>query len=196
MARSLLLHRHMTAGKKARRSSREAGFTLVELGAVVTIVGILSVVAVLAYRKYMLNAKITEAQNVLSAIKIAQEDFRTERGTYADIGATYCPSAAGIHNRKVGWDPECSGGGSFSVPRWKSLPVHVNGAVQFKYATVANTGTYTAPSDAAWVTVNAPPAGPWYVAMARCDLDGAPGTDTQLVTMSFTNQIFSQNEGH
>lgn len=194
MARGLLFS-HAMVGRKTRRAKRASGFTLVELGAVVAIIGILAVIAIAGYRKYILHSKITEAQNGISAIKIAQEDFRAERGVYADLGASYCPTAAGASDHKVGWDPECAGGGSLPDTRWKQLPVHMSGAVQFKYATVAGTGAYAAPGDATWVAVTTPPAGLWYVAMARCDLDGQAGGDTQLVSMSFSNQIFSRNEG-
>jgi type IV pilus assembly protein PilA len=194
MARSMLEDHRMTS-RVRHRSKGDAGFTLVELGAVVTIIGILAVIAVVGYRKYILHSKITEAQNVISAIRIAQEDHRAERGTYADLGATYCPGNAGAADHKVGWDPECSGGGSHADPKWHSLPVHVSGAVQFKYATVAGTGAFAAPTDASFVKFHTPPAGHWYVVMARCDLDGQPTGDTQLVGSSFTNEIFSQNDG-
>lgn len=185
----------MTPSRLARRSKGQAGFTLVELGAVVAIIGILAVLAVVSYRKYTLHAKITEAQNVVSAIRIAQEEFRAETGTFADLGASYCPAGAGLHDRKYGWNPECSGGGSFRDGKWKHLPVHISGAVQFKYATVAGTGTFKAPTDANWVEWGTPPAGPWYVVMATADLDGQGDPDTQLVGSSFTNQLFTQNDG-
>lgn len=185
----------MSTWRVAHRSKRQGGFTLVELSAVVAIIGILAVLAVVSYRKYTLHAKITEAQNVISAIRIAQEDFRAERGSYADLGATYCPNGAGVHDKKFGWDPECSGGGTYLDGKWRNLPVHVDGPVQFKYATVAGNGAFSAPADATWVTWGTPAAAPWYVVMASCDLDGQGGAETQLVGSSFTNQLFSRNDG-
>src|SRR5689334_19614179 len=118
MAHALLDGRHTMSSPRqtARRSKRNAGFTLVELGVVVAIIGILAVIAVVGYRRYILNAKMTEAKNVISAIRIAQEDHRAERGTYADLGATYCPTLAGTGNHKTGWDPECAAGGSHPDP--------------------------------------------------------------------------------
>ena len=180
-----------TRTRRARRAKRSAGFTLVELGAVVAIVGILAVVAVLSYRKYLLHSKITEAQNGLSAIKIAQEDYRAERGRYANLGATWCPTNAGISEKKVGWDPECTGG----TAKWKTLPVHINGAVQFQYATVADVDNFVKPTGASFVGVAANPTGAWYAAMAQCDLDGDTSTKTQLATFSFSNEIFIDNAG-
>ena len=176
----------------ARRLRRARGFTLIELAIVVTIVLILAVIGMVGYRRYMLHSKITEAQGVVSAIRIAQEDYRAEKGTYANIGTNYCPAGAGVGNQKVGWNSACSGG----TLTWATLPVHVDGAVLFSYATVADTVTFTSPpADAAWVTFNAPTAVPWYVVMAKCDLDSAGGAVTQLVGTSFENRIFSRNEG-
>lgn len=195
MARSLLIDVNMKSTRRPLRQGAE-GFTLVELSVVVAIVGILSVVAMVGYRKYILHSKIAEARNVLSAIKIAQEDYRAEKGTYADLGATFCPTKAGVSDKKVGWDPECSGGGTLPDPKWHSLPVHIDGAVQFQYATVAGTGTFAAPAAANWVGWGgASTATVWFVAMAKCDLDGEANGDTQLVASSVSETIFSRNDG-
>jgi prepilin-type N-terminal cleavage/methylation domain-containing protein len=181
----------------ARRSRR--GFTLIELAIVVVIVGILSVIAVVGYRRYMLHSKITEAQTMISAIRIAQEEHRAEKGIYANVGTNYCPAGAGVGNVKVGWHPACSGGTS----TWENLPVHADGPVLFTYATVASaagdtaTSAITAPTDANWVDFSSAVARPYYIVMAKCNLDLDSSTaPTQLVGSSFTNQIFSRNNGN
>jgi prepilin-type N-terminal cleavage/methylation domain-containing protein len=170
------------------------GFTLVELAIVVTIVGILAVIGVVGYRRYVLTSKITEAQGVISAIKIAQEDNRAERGTYANLGDTnLCPNGTPIGKTMTQWDPGCTGG----TAKWETLPVHISAPVLFGYATTAGTGTFTAPGNTTWVTWGTPSAKPWYTVVARCDLDADGDTTnrTELVSASFTNQIFSHNEG-
>jgi prepilin-type N-terminal cleavage/methylation domain-containing protein len=174
-----------------RRRRAADGFTLVELAIVVTIVGVLAVIAVVSYRKYILHSKVSEAYTVINAIRIAQEDNKAERGTYADLGDTYCPSATPDIKTKYGWTPTCSGG----TDNWQKLPVHIDAPVSFAYATRAGTGAFTAPTDATWVTWNSPAAGPWYVVMAKCDLDGNTSDFTQLVGSGYTNQIFIRNEG-
>lgn len=189
MEHRMLLDRTVRSSCRLGRNGNRA-FTLVELMIVVSIVGVLAVIAVVGYRRYILNAKITEAQDVISAIKIAQEDHRAERGMYADLGAsTYCPEGAGVSNRKIGWNPACSGG----VAPWTTLPVHVTGAVQFSYATVAGTA-WTEPPGTDWVAWNSPTASMWYVVMARCDLEPG-GEATMLVGSSLQSSIFTHNAG-
>jgi type IV pilus assembly protein PilA len=170
------------------RSARRA-FTLVELAVVVTIVGVLSVIAVVGYRKLTLSAKVSEARNMISAIRIAQEDYKLERGTYADIGDTnHCPSN-GLTQTKTGWNPACNGGKA----AWTLLPVHSDGPVQFGYATVSSGAS---PPTYGFVNMSAAnTARPWYVIHAQADLadNGAP--NTELVGTSFNSTIFSRNEG-
>jgi prepilin-type N-terminal cleavage/methylation domain-containing protein len=174
-------------GAKTRKSN--AGFTLVELATVVAIIGVLAVLAMVSYSRYMRHAKIAEGQEGVNAIKIAQEDYRAERGTYLSPPATWCPALGGVYDKKAGWDPTCGG--------FSSLPVHLSGAVQFQYITQAGTGQFAGAAPiGTWVTVvTAPPPGPWFAVGARADLDGQTGNDTQLASFSFSNEIFSINEG-
>jgi type IV pilus assembly protein PilA len=175
-----------------RISKARRGFTLVELAVVVVIVGILSVVAVVGYRRYMLNTKVTEGQAMVSAIRIAQEDYRAESGKYADIGPTFCPTGAGVGNAKFGWSPTCSGG----TATWATLPVHPDGAVLFAYNTQAPTA-WVAPNafDTSWITWPASPTAPFYTVLAKCDLNSDGGNFTMLVGSSFDSQIFVKNAG-
>jgi type IV pilus assembly protein PilA len=178
-----MLCRRTTMTTRAQR-----GFTLVELAIVVAIVGILAVIALVGYRRYMLHSKITEARGVIGAIKIAQEDYRAERGIYADVGTGWCPNnpAAGGGSKKVGWDPACMG----------ALPVHVSGGVLFKYRTKAGTGDYVDDFGVSgWVEGTANIRPPWYAVQAQCDMDGDGATPTELFASSQDNQIFSRNEG-
>ena len=183
--------RSAATARRARRA-RRAAFTLVELSIVVAIVGVLSVIAVVGYRKITLSAKVSEAQNMISAIRIAQEDYKVERGTYANLGTTnWCPTT-GATQVKTGWDTACNGGSG----TWAQLPVHVDGPVQFGYKTYAAPAavpTYTWINMTAGATIAA--TRPWYIIEAQADLNGDGALFTELVGTSFQNTIFSRQEG-
>jgi type IV pilus assembly protein PilA len=173
------------------------GFTLVELMIVVAIVGVLSVIAVIGYRKLVLAGKVTEAKNMLAGIRIAQESYKVERGIYANLGAGLCPLAtSGTAQVKTAWDPACSGG----TATWQALPVHIDGPVQFGYATSAGAFGAAPPGligqPVAFVTIpGAIGTNPWFFATASADLDGSGGLFTELVATSWQNTIFVANEG-
>jgi type IV pilus assembly protein PilA len=179
--------------RRAARAARRA-FTLIELMIVVAIVGILAVIAVVGYRKIVLAAKVTEARNVIGGVRIAQEGYKVERGVYANLGAALCPLAtSGTGQFKTQWDPACG-----AAPTWAVLPLHVDGPVQFGYATIA--GTTTPPTSVgqptAFVTIPASVGtNPWYYVTASADLDGNGGLYTELVGTSWQNTIFVFQEG-
>src|SRR5262245_61711082 len=63
--------------------TRERGVTLLELMAVVVILGILASIAIPSYRTYLLRAQRTDATAALLRIAAAQETFYLQNNTYA-----------------------------------------------------------------------------------------------------------------
>lgn len=60
------------------------GVTLLELMAVVAIIGILAAIAVPSYRNYVMRAQRTDAMSALLRIAAAQEKFYLQNNQYAD----------------------------------------------------------------------------------------------------------------
>ncbi|BCM26150.1 type IV pilin protein [Methyloradius palustris] len=64
-------------------SSKNAGFTLIELMIVVAIIGILSAIALPSYQDYVIRAKISDATSELSTRRVQMEQFYQDNHTYA-----------------------------------------------------------------------------------------------------------------
>ena len=65
-----------------KRKPEQAGFTLVELMIVVTIVGVLAAISVPYYRGYVRQAHLAEAQPYLMDIAAKERAYKVRNGTY------------------------------------------------------------------------------------------------------------------
>jgi len=71
-----------------RSPARSGGFTLIELMIAVAIVGILTMVALPAYKDYVKRGKLTEAFNQLSACSVTMGQYYQDNRTY--VSAPTC----------------------------------------------------------------------------------------------------------
>ncbi len=80
---------------------QQEGFTLLELLIVLGIIGILSAIAIPAYRDYIIRGKITEATSNLGDMRIKLEQFYQDNRTYvgACVGGTVAPLPTGSNAR-------------------------------------------------------------------------------------------------
>ncbi|MGH7439555.1 MAG: type IV pilin protein [Polyangiaceae bacterium] len=181
---------------------RERGFTLVELMAVVVIVGILSTLAVLGYRKIVNSSHVTEATSMVNNIRVAQEAYHAETQMYAPCmgandmtGSTWYP-AAPKYGVLTGWGGTCQGICQTGYYIDQVLPVHVDGPVLFGYQTVAGpaSATPTSITNKCNATITTGTTD-YYAIAAEADLDGNASTTTDVCAASWSNQLVVWNEG-
>lgn len=70
------------------------GFTLIEIMITLAIVGVLSAVALPAYRDYVTRARLTEAFSALSAVQPAAEQLWSNTRSFATVSTVLPPATA------------------------------------------------------------------------------------------------------
>lgn len=166
----------------------------------VTIVGILALIATVAYRRWVHVAYLSEAQEMVNNIRAAQESFRSENGGYLSVSSALGPPhdypAPTPGSFKTEWGGSCSG--CVSGVTWSMLNVQSSGPLSFGYSVVADNGAVS-PAFGLSANGHALPiadnmAAPWYLIEADGDMDGN-GVFAHVYGMSVTNQIFTDHEG-
>ena len=172
-----------------RRRGR-AGFSLVELMTVVLITGILAAIAIPTFSGYVYKSRTSEAVHFLGVIKLKQEGFRSEFGTYApgvgaetdpaDMAATFTPDETTMTGQSRVILPA-------DLPAaFTTLGARPDGAIRFAYGWVAGTAADAddANLDAAPYDLP-PPFDHYFIAQAVSDLNG-DGTFCTFEVTSFT----------
>jgi type II secretory pathway pseudopilin PulG len=171
--------------------------------AVVIIVGILATTAVAGYRRVIQSSKIAEATNMVGAIKVAQEAFRSETGSYLDVSphislngnhATECYPKEPRPGESAPWGGACTTAQCNTGTSWAMLAVQSDGVVQYGYTTKAGTAGVAIPSEFQMDGGGTSPNGPWFVAAATADLDGN-GTYSSVAGTSWSGSLAIINEG-
>ncbi len=184
------------------KKSTSRGVTLIELMITVAIIGVLATVAVVAYRKKVTSAKVTEATQMIQNIRAAQDNYKAETGNYADISTTHTSfyPAASPGTFTTAWGALC-GTACKTGMDWSILSVQPTGPLQFGYATVAGTAGQTVSSKGVSFSVNgtavnfAPLEGKaWYVVTAQGDTNGN-GVPVSLISTSASNDVWIDKEG-
>ena len=155
------------------RHIRARGFTLVELMVTLVVLAILTVVAVVSYSKYTRKAKMMEAIDFLTNIKMKQETYFGTYGQYVDTASSpatfsssdFYPSSIAGGNKP--WSISCPDDQS-SYPGWCALGARpTDDEVNYQYVTVGwQNNDPDPPSD--YIEF---PERRWWYAEAKGDLD-------------------------
>ncbi|MCK6532900.1 MAG: prepilin-type N-terminal cleavage/methylation domain-containing protein [Polyangiaceae bacterium] len=172
------------------------GFTLVELMVVVVLVGVLATLGVVMFRQWVFNTRSVEAFGMVQSVRVAQERWRSENGTYLNVSTdmtSWYPTAT-PGKRLYAWDYPAGN----DYARWRLLSPTVSGPVQFGYVTMAGAPFSALPAVATaqqpgWPAANTITV-PWYVIQAMGDTD-ADGVKSYYVAASFNGEILRENEG-
>jgi prepilin-type N-terminal cleavage/methylation domain-containing protein len=182
--------------------ARNAGFSMVELMMVVVITGILAAVAIPTFTDYIYKSRTGEAVSFLGVIKLKQEAFRSEFGTYSvcggqtALGATFTDNNAfrpvkdstSPRNLSIGWGTTAAG----DLSCFNALGASPDGPVRFRYAWIAGTPTQFGASGVA--AAHGATADHYMVAQGHCDLDD-DGTWGVFELTSFTRNVWVGTTG-
>ncbi len=165
---------------------------------VVTITGILAIVGVMLFRRYIGASKGGEALYVIQAIRAAEEAYQAENHVYLDVSTA---------DGRQDWYPNKTPGTARyawiqpthpDINNWKALAPAVTRPVQFGFLVYAGAANVAVPALQAGAPTYNKPADDWYVIQAEGDTDGN-GRFAQYVTGSAANQaagdVWSANEG-
>jgi type IV pilus assembly protein PilA len=193
------------------RPRRSRAFTLIEAMIVVVIVAVLAVLANLAYHRWVKSAFITEAQDMVSNIRISEQAFYGENGAYLNVTNGLGPpndypnTSPGAS--KTSWGAAC---GTCANPNaWTALNVTSSAPVAFGYSAVAGDGVKVLPSGTIvnkWGTPSVSGQAlnlsvlsngqPWYFIEADANLSGDGVTYTHVYGMSNDNKLYVDGEGN
>jgi prepilin-type N-terminal cleavage/methylation domain-containing protein len=180
---------------------RQKGFTLVELMIVVTIIGVLAVIAGTSYHKYATRARSAEVYTVIAEFRAKEEMYRTEYSRYCNTQTT-CAGAgsetAVFPALLATGEPKAKDAVTGRPAAWGEMGLNPGkNQLYCGYTVVAGAANSFANGGArglSWFN-NVTPTVPWWYLVATCDNNGAVAANTTYVTGMDKNTFFVANEG-
>jgi prepilin-type N-terminal cleavage/methylation domain-containing protein len=174
----------------SRKRSRQAGFTLLELMVVVTLVAVLAAIALPSFASENRKAKgDSEVAAFFAELAVREEQYAVENGRYLSTstgeGVTF-PATPSTTAQALGTLPTT----------WQTLRVRTpESSARCGYVVVAGTRTDPAGTIASTTFAYAPPAKNWFYVLAHCDLDGDSTVDSYYFVSNDDAAIQKSNPG-
>ena len=153
----------------------------------VTMIGILSALAIVGYRNYLNAARTGDAKAIIAAIRVAQENYHAETLSYLncsdDLG-DYYPAEPNSYKRH--WKNDSNN----DYDSWMTLNVTIDSPTSYGFAVVAGQPGEAPPQPDVGDAVEwpDPTTEPWYVVQAAGDADNDDNFAI-LAASSFSGEI-------
>jgi prepilin-type N-terminal cleavage/methylation domain-containing protein len=168
----------------------QAGFTLLELMVVVTLVAILAAIALPSFAADNRKAKgDSEVGAFFAELVVREEQYAVENGRYLSTStgetATF-PATASASSQTLGTLPTT----------WQQLKVRTpESTARCGYVVVAGTRTDSAGTIATTTFNYTPPSKNWFYVLAHCNLDGDSAVDSYYFISNDEATIQKSNPG-
>lgn len=173
-----------------RTRNRQAGFTLIELMVVVTLVAILAAIALPSFAGETRKAKgDSEVAAFFGELAVREEQYGVENGRYLSTGSSESntfPATPTAAAQTLGTLPTT----------WQTLKVRTpESEVRCGYVVIAGLQTDPAGSMASTTFAYTPPAKNWFYILAHCNLDGDSAVDSYYFMSNDNAKIQKSNYG-
>jgi hypothetical protein len=205
--------RKRVQGGRGERES-EAGFTAIEATVLLVIVTLIGALATVAFKRHVVGKRIAEATSMLSELASKEEAYRAGGGRFLALRAdgdgavpsrdelpeAFYPQPADSVQLASARTPTRVEDPELWPPAWRTIDVRPRG--ELSYCTyLVNVGDRGRPDPslhfgAALITADTD--GPWYYALAVCNLEGRAGYPNDVTVFGVSSEsghIRAFNEG-